>query len=91
SHFEDLANEIIYEIFEYLDVYHVYQGFFYLNIRFQNLLINTNLPIQINIPTMSKTNFELYHQNMIKPNKHRIDLLHLSNPFTVDIIFSPPR
>ncbi|CAF3635086.1 unnamed protein product [Rotaria sp. Silwood1] len=91
SHFEDLANEIIYEIFEYLDVYHVYQGFFYLNIRFQNLLINTNLPIQINIPTMSKTNFELYHQNMIKPNKHRINLLHLSNPFTVDIIFSPPR
>ncbi|CAF3840774.1 unnamed protein product [Rotaria sp. Silwood1] len=91
SHFEDLANEIIYEIFEYLDVYHIYQGFFYLNIRFQNLLINTNLPIQINIPTMSKINFEHYYQNMIKPNKHRINLLRLSHPFTVDIIFSPSR
>ena len=40
---------------------------------------------------MSKSNFELYHKNMIKPNKHRINLLRLSNPFTVDIIFSPPR
>ena len=73
SRFEDLANEIMYEIFEYLDVYHVYQGFYYLNTRFKNLRINTNLLIQINIPTMSKTNFELYHQDMIKPNKHRIN------------------
>jgi hypothetical protein len=91
SHFESLANETIYEIFDYLNPYDIYQGFFYLNNRFRNLLINSNFPIQINISTMSKSNFELYHKNMIKPNKHRINILHLSNPFTVDIIFSPPR
>jgi len=28
---------------------------------------------------------------MIKPNKHRINILRLSNPFTIDLIFSPPN
>jgi hypothetical protein len=40
---------------------------------------------------MSKSNFERYHKNIILPNKHRINVLRLSNPFTVDIVFSPPR
>ncbi|CAF4622398.1 unnamed protein product, partial [Rotaria sp. Silwood2] len=91
SCFENLANETIYEIFQYLDVYHIYEGFFYLNQRFKSLVINRNLLIQINITTMSKLNFNLYHKNMIKPNKYRINYFRLSNPFTVDIIFSPPR
>ncbi len=90
SFFEDLANEILYEIFEYLDIYHVYQGFFNLNKRFENLFINSNLPIQINISTISKSNFEGYHKNVILPNKHRINFLRISNPFTVDIVLSPP-
>ncbi|CAF1183921.1 unnamed protein product, partial [Rotaria sordida] len=91
SYFEHLPNEIIYDIFQYLDVYHVYEAFFYLNQRFQNLVINRNFLIQINIPTMSKSNFDLYHKNMIKPNKYRINYIRLSNSFTVDMIFSPPR
>jgi hypothetical protein len=81
----------VYEIFEYLDINHAYQGFFNLNKRFENLFINSNLPIQINISTISKSNFECYHKNVILPNKHRINFLRLSNPFTVDIILSPPR
>ena len=40
---------------------------------------------------MSKSNFERYYKNIILPNKHRINFLRLSNPFTVDIVFSPPR
>ncbi|CAF1267412.1 unnamed protein product [Rotaria sordida] len=91
SIFENLANEIIYEIFEYIDTYDVYYIFFNLNKRFENLFLNSNLPLQINISTISKSKFEDYHQNIIIPNRHRIDILRLSNPFTVDIIFSPPR
>ncbi|CAF4187660.1 unnamed protein product [Rotaria sp. Silwood2] len=40
---------------------------------------------------MSKANFQSYYTNIISPNKHRIKSLHLSNPFTVDLIFSPVR
>jgi hypothetical protein len=88
---ENLPNEILYEIFEYLCIHHVYNGFLNLNKRFKSLLINSTLPIQINISTISKSSFELYYKNIILPNKHRINILRLSNPFTVDIVFSPPR
>jgi hypothetical protein len=81
----------VYEIFEYLDINDAYEGFFNLNQRFKNLFINSNLPIQVNISTISKSKFEHYHKNIILPNKHRINILRLSNPFTVDIVFSPPR
>ncbi|CAF3538239.1 unnamed protein product [Rotaria sp. Silwood1] len=40
---------------------------------------------------MSKSNFEQYYKDIILPNKHRMNYLCLSNAFTVDIIFSPPR
>ncbi|CAF0827653.1 unnamed protein product [Rotaria sp. Silwood1] len=55
---EDLSNEVFYEVFEYMDIYHVYEEFFNLNTRFQNLLVNSNVPVHINISTMSKSNFE---------------------------------
>ncbi|CAF4356387.1 unnamed protein product, partial [Rotaria magnacalcarata] len=32
-----------------------------------------------------------YHNNVIKPKKYRINYMRLSNPFTVDLIFSPPH
>ncbi|CAF3918340.1 unnamed protein product [Rotaria sp. Silwood1] len=91
SCFENLANEIFYEIFEYLDYNDIYHGFFYLNNRFQNLLINLNIPFQINLSTISKLHFDLYNKNIFQPNKHRINILHLSNPFIIELIFSPPR
>ncbi len=72
-------------------MYHVYRGFFHLNKRFRNLLVNSTLPMKINVCAISKSNFERYYTDMILPNKHRIDFLRLSNPFTVDVIFSPPR
>ncbi|CAF2074538.1 unnamed protein product [Rotaria magnacalcarata] len=90
SLFENLANEILYQIFEYLDFYYVYNGFFDINKRFQDLLLSSTIPIKINTPNVSKSNFERYYENMIIPNKHRINLLCLSNPFTADIILSSP-
>ncbi|CAF1415359.1 unnamed protein product [Rotaria sordida] len=88
---EDLANEILYEIFEYLDVYDIYKGFYNLNNRFQNLAINSNVLTKINISTISKSNFEDYYYNILIPNQSQINFLRLSNPFVVKIIFSEPR
>ncbi|CAF1160872.1 unnamed protein product [Adineta steineri] len=91
TRFEDLSNELFYDVFNYLDVYDVYKAFYNLNIRLQSLLINTTLPLNINISSMSKSSFQNYHRHMIMPNKHRITSLSISNPFVVDLIFSPVR
>ncbi|CAF4163292.1 unnamed protein product, partial [Rotaria sordida] len=88
---EDLANEILYEIFKYLDVYDIYKGFYNLNSRFQNLAINSNVLTKINISTISKSNFEDYYHNILIPNQSQINFLRLSNPFVVKIIFSEPH
>lgn len=89
--FEHFPNEILYEIFEYLDIIHAYNTFFNLNIRFQNLFLYSNLSIQVDISSMTKSTFEQAYEKIIIPNQHRINYLRLSNPFTVDLIFSPPR
>ncbi|CAF4977123.1 unnamed protein product, partial [Rotaria sp. Silwood1] len=87
---EDLPNEILYNIFEYLDPYDIYKGFYNLNKRFQNLAINSNVLTKINISTISISNFEDYYRTILLPNRNRINFLDLSNPFAADIIFSPP-
>ena len=81
SHFEDLSNELIFEIFEYLEYFHAYQALINLNLRFNHLLTNSNLPIKINISSMSKPSAKHYKENIIEPNMHRIRSLRISNTF----------
>ena len=88
---EDLSNELFYEIFTYLDVYHVYKGFYSLNFRIQILLTNSTLPLKVNISSISKSAFQHYNRQILMPNKHRIQSLRLSNPFLIDFLFSPVR
>ncbi|CAF3712850.1 unnamed protein product [Adineta steineri] len=89
SCFESLTNELIYKIFDYLDVNDIYFGFFYLNNRFQNLYLNSDIAYQLNLSNISKRDFQSYHHDVLKPNQDRIKILHLSNPFTIDLIFCP--
>ncbi|UJR12587.1 hypothetical protein I4U23_016763 [Adineta vaga] len=84
TQFKDLANELIYEIFEYLDYYYVYKGFFNLNIRLHSLLMQSTLPLKINLFTMSQTTFHRYNQDIILPNTHRIHTLRIPNHFMFD-------
>ncbi len=88
THFEDLSNELIYEIFEFIDTYDLYETFFDLNIRFRNLCTHPSLPIQINISSLSKSTFQRYYTPVIQPNKHRIHSIHLSNPCAIDFFSS---
>jgi hypothetical protein len=91
THIEDLSNDVMYEIFEYLDCFHVYQAFFDLNIRFQKLLTHSNLPIKINILSMSKSNFQRYYTHIILPYQHRISSLCITNLLSFDLDISTHR
>ena len=90
SHFDSVSNEVISEIFEYLDIYDVYHSFFHYNSRFRDLILNSNLFIQIHVPNIPKKDFTTYYSDMIYSNTNRINYLHLSNPFTFNELFSLP-
>ncbi len=90
-YFEDLSNDILYEIFEYLDYLHVYQAFFDLNVRYRKLLIGSNLPIKINISSISKSTFQNYHTHIILPYEHRICSFCITNLLSFDFYISPHR
>lgn len=85
---EAFSSEIFYEIFEFVDAYHIYKACNNLNTKFQNLIISSAIPIQINFLSLSKPSFQSYYTEYIIPNKHRIRLLHLSNPFIIDLFSS---
>ena len=86
TRFEDMSNELIYEIFEFLDFHHAFESFYDLNIRFQNLFVYSNFPIKINISTISKSTLQRYLKHIVIPYTDRITSLRLSNPFVADMI-----
>ncbi|UJR18408.1 hypothetical protein I4U23_005313 [Adineta vaga] len=84
ANFEILPNEIIYEVFDYLDSYYIYQSFYHLNYRFRSLLIDSILPLKINVPLISQKAFNHYNQDIIIPNIQKIDTLRIENCFIFD-------
>ena len=88
SQFENLSNEILYEIFDYLNHYHVYQAFNPLNSRFNNLLYHSNTPLHVNMSFLSKSKFQRYLTQMVLPNSDRIRSLHFANRPMFDEMFS---
>ena len=89
TYFEDLSNDVIYDILEFLDYFHAYQAFYNLNIRFYHLLTNLSLPIKLNLSSISKSTFQYFNKDVILSNKDRIRSLHISNLFIYDHIASP--
>jgi hypothetical protein len=86
--FEDLPNEVMYEMFDYLDVCHAFDAFFYLNNRLQYLLINSPLLFKLDLSCLSKSRFEDCCTYIIQPNIPRIFSLRFSNPLTIDFFLS---
>ncbi|CAF3238324.1 unnamed protein product [Rotaria socialis] len=79
TRFEHLSNELLYEIFDYLDPYEIYEAFSKLNIRLHNLVIFSSLPLNINLSSKSISTLEHRCRHVIIPNKHRILSLHLNS------------
>ncbi|CAF3373823.1 unnamed protein product [Rotaria socialis] len=82
--FEDLSNEILYEIFDFLDGYNIYETFSKLNARFECLITNSSHLLKFNFSIVSKTTFAHRLAHIVIPNTHRIVSLSLSNPFIID-------
>ncbi|CAF2463979.1 unnamed protein product [Rotaria sp. Silwood2] len=79
--FEDLSNELIYEIFDYFDYFFIYEIFSKFNLRFQSLSINSSLVLKINLSLTSKSIFQNYYKSIINPNIKRIISLNITKYF----------
>ncbi|CAF0881318.1 unnamed protein product, partial [Adineta ricciae] len=89
TQFEDLSNEVICDIFEYLNAYHIYESFLNLNTRFQNLLKHLPIPLIINIPSfLSKSIFQQYYTDFIQPNIYQTQSFYAVNPFITNFFLS---
>ncbi|CAF3514370.1 unnamed protein product, partial [Adineta steineri] len=80
--FKNLSNEVLYEIFEYLDGCDIYKSFSNLNNRLQNLIISSLFLLRITLDPISKPLLEYHCQQVIIPNSHRIRSLYLWDPST---------
>lgn len=85
---EDLCNELVYELFEYLTHVQVYEAFFNLNTRFHHLLTNSNSPINIDLSSLSKSVWKRYNEDIIECNMNRIRMFCISDTFMYDCVVS---
>ena len=88
THFQDLSNDLFFEIFEYLDYFDIYQSFYDVNFNFRHLITNSNFPIKINISTRSKWSFHRFYNHIVKHNLHRVQTMAISNVCLYDDVFS---
>lgn len=88
TYFEDLSNEIFYEIFEYLDGYDLYRAFDDLNARFNHLLIYLPIPLKIKLNCPNSIEQLDHYRNIIQSNRQRILSLSLENNRLINVFFS---
>ena len=73
--FENLSNEIFYEIFDYLDGYDIYRSFSKLNDRFTDLIMDGSYLLKVRLAPL--TDFFFDYEDWIRSNRHRILSFHL--------------
>jgi hypothetical protein len=66
SLFTDFSNDLFFEIFDYIDVLHLFQAFFNLNQRLNLLIIDRHIYFQANMISLKPYEFSIY-KNLILP------------------------
>ncbi|UJR19763.1 hypothetical protein I4U23_022897 [Adineta vaga] len=89
TRFEHLSNDVLYEIFDYLDFLDVHNICSDLNIRFQTLVNSSTIPIKLNLSFESSLIFQRHWQNITLLNQYRIQSLRLTKPSVSIIAHSP--
>ncbi|CAF1246733.1 unnamed protein product [Rotaria sordida] len=77
--FENLSNELFYEIFDYFEGYKLYKAFSNLNSRFQALLTCSSLRLKIDLCFHPEAILQYFANSIVVPNKDRIISLSLAN------------
>jgi len=85
---EDLSNELLFEIFDFLDFCQIYESFSNQNFRFQKLLYDPTLFLKIKLASISMSTYNYYYRQILLPHQHSIRSLHLSNQLLIDRGFS---
>lgn len=88
TNLEDLSNAILYEIFEYLNFYYLYETFFNLNERFCNLISHPQIPVRIDTSSISNEGFSPYFRDLIEPNIHQVQSVCIRSLFDINVLFS---
>lgn len=77
SQFEDLSNELIYEIFDYLDYFFIDRIFYSLNQRFRSVIEHRSFTLKISLPLMKKSELEHRCQTILLPHRWKIISLNI--------------
>ena len=83
--FESLANELLFDLFEYLDTAHLLRAFTELNSRFNQLLSHHFRFHQLNFQFLSKEDFDQSSQTHLPVPLDQIIAFRLSNDETPDL------
>ena len=82
---EFLSNELLLELFTFLDTTHLLQAFFGLNYRFNQLLYTHFQDHQLSFQSISKDNFDIICHHYLPFIIDRVRSLHLSNKETSNL------
>jgi hypothetical protein len=77
--FEELANELLIELFEFIDFIHLLRTFYDLNSRFNNLIFIHYRKYHLNFRSVSKYEFNIICGQYLPSIIDRVISLHLSN------------
>ncbi|CAF0741564.1 unnamed protein product [Adineta ricciae] len=80
---EQLANELLLEVFDYLDCLTIFRAFYGLNYRFNQLIILQIQKFDLDFRLVPKCSFDLFCQQHLPLLKTRIVSLHLSNEINI--------
>ncbi|CAF3043167.1 unnamed protein product [Rotaria socialis] len=76
---ENLSNDLLYEIFDYLDGGEIYKAFSNLNRCFQTLITSPSLLLNIDLRLQSENLSHYRSTCIVTPNRHRITSLSFSH------------
>ncbi|CAF4112403.1 unnamed protein product, partial [Adineta steineri] len=85
--FENLSNELFYEIFDYLGDDYIYETFSNLNYRFQHLITCSSIPLKIKFRSTATSQSIDCCKTVVVPNRHRIRSLNFEHESLLNIFF----